>query len=154
MESFEVMKKTVNILGAKAIASHMNLSMSLIYKWCQLKEWPESSGADNPLDRIIKICELTNDTGLIDWLCQKANGIFVPNPKEKASTDPYPIKATQEILSEFSELLDVVSKSIEDDQAIDLKEAKKIREVWEKFKSITESFVRTCESGNYEKNGR
>ncbi|MGD9199930.1 MAG: hypothetical protein PVI26_00065 [Chitinispirillia bacterium] len=151
MESFEVMKKTINILGAKAVASHMNLSMSLIYKWCQLKELPDSSGADNPLDRVIKICKLTNDISPIEWLCQKADGVFVPNPKEKSSSDPYPIKATQGILSEFSGLLDVVSKSIEDDQAIDLKEAEKIREVWEKFKSITESFVRTCESGNYEK---
>ena len=151
MESFEVMKKTINILVAKAIASHMNLSLSLIYKWCQVKEWPDSSGADNPLDRINKICELTNDISPIEWLCQKANGVFVPNPKENSSVDPYPIKATQEILSEFSGLLDVVSKSIEDDQAIDLMEAKKIREVWENFKSVTESFVRTCESGNYEK---
>lgn len=152
MESFEVLKKAINILGVKLIASKMNLSTSLIYKWCQPKEWPDSAGADNPLDRINKICELTNDISPIEWLCQKANGVFVPNPKKKQDVDPFPIKATQEILSEFSELLDVVSKSIEDDQAIDLKEAKRIRNVWDKFKSVTESFVYACESGNYDKN--
>lgn len=151
MESFEILKKTINNLGVKSIASDMNLSTSLIYKWCQPKDNPDAGGADNPLDRVAKIYELTGDTTPIKWLCQKANGMFVENPPEKHQCDPAPLKATQEILSEFSELLVVVSKSIEDDQAIDTDEAKKIREVWENLKSVTESFVNACEEGSYEK---
>jgi len=152
MESFEILKQTVNNLGVKSIASDMNLSTSLIYKWCQPKDTPDAAGADNPLDRIAKILELTGDDMPVRWLCEKADGFYIKNPSNKedvAVNKEYPLKAAQEILSEFSELLEVVSKSIEDDQKIDQNEAKKIREVWETLKSITESFVLACESGKY-----
>ncbi len=152
MESFEILKQTVDNLGAKSIASDMNLSTSLIYKWCQPKDSPEAGGADNPLDRLEKILSLTGDEGPIRWLCEKAGGFFVKNPSDikKENDNDYPLKGAQEILSEFSELLEVVSKSIEDDQKIDSHEAGKIREVWETLKSVTESFVVACESGKYD----
>ncbi len=155
MESYEILKQTVNNLGAKSIASDMNLSTSLIYKWCQSKDSPDAAGTDNPLDRIEKILDLTGDDTPVRWLCEKAGGFFIKNPSNEENTVnnmEYPLKAAQEILSEFSELLEVVSKSIEDDQMIDKNEAKNIRGVWETLKSITESFVVACESGKYCKN--
>ena len=151
MESFEVLKQAVNHLGVKAIASDMGLSTSLIYKWCQAKEDVDSCGADNPLDRIMRIYKLTGDRSPVRWLCQNVGGFFVENHPVEVHDDDFlqPLKATQEILSEFSQLLEVVSQSIEDDQLIDTKEAEKIRQVWETFKSITESFVVACEAGKY-----
>jgi len=153
MESHEVLKQTVNHLGVKAIASDMGLSTSLIYKWCQPKEEVDSSGADNPLDRIMRIYKLTGDRSPVEWLCQNIGGFFVKNhPVEMQDGDFFqPLKATQEILSEFSQLLEVVSQSIEDDQLIDTREAANIRRVWENLKSITESFVVACEAGKYGK---
>ncbi len=154
MESFEILKQTVDNLGVKSIASDMNLSTSLIYKWCQPNDSPEAGGADNPLDRLEKILALTGDDGPIRWLCEKAGGFFVKNPSvnDTGNDNDFPLKAAQEILSEFSELLEVVSKSIEDDQKIDSHEAKNIRQVWETLKSVTESFVVDCESGKYGRN--
>jgi hypothetical protein len=151
MESSDVLKKAIDNLGVKSVASDMGLSRSLIYKWCQAKDAPEAGGVDNPLDRVAKLLELTGESGPVEWLCQKADGFYVKNPPADQPPNPFPLKATQEILSEFSDLLEVVSRSIEDDQAIDEREAKRIRKVWEQLKSITEGFVVACESGTYGK---
>ena len=57
MESHEVLKKAMDNLGVKSVASKLNLSTSLVYKWCQPSESPNDSGAENPLDRLDRICQ-------------------------------------------------------------------------------------------------
>ena len=148
MESHEVLKQAVRDLGAKQVASRMNLSTSLIYKWCEANDSPESAGADNPLDRISKLLDITGDKALIAWLCQKADGYFVKNPNASVSTST-PLSGTRKILKEFTELLDAVSTSLANDQVIDREEASGIRDEWETLKSVTESFVVACERGNF-----
>lgn len=149
MESHEVLKQTISDLGVKSVAADMNLSSSLIYKWCQPKDSPDAGGAENPLDRLGKVFELTGDTTPIEWLCKKADGYFVKNPNSDGRSKSHPLQATQSILKEFAELLDTVSKSMADDQKIDNKEASRIRKEWDDLKSVTEGFVRDCESGEY-----
>lgn len=152
MNSNDILKNSINKVGVKSIASDMKLSSSLIYKWCQPNDNEDCTGADNPLDRIMKIIELTKDTQAIEWLCQKANGYFVRNPENPSNStyeNIHPVRATQNILSEFSELLSIVSHSIENDQIIDENEASQIRQVWDKLKSVTETFVSSCEKGLY-----
>ena len=39
MNSYEVLKNAITPVGAKSIAADMNLSTSLIYKWCQSKDY-------------------------------------------------------------------------------------------------------------------
>jgi hypothetical protein len=149
MDSYEVLKKSVSELGVKSVASDLGLSTSLIYKWCQPSDSADASGADNPLDRLARIQELTNDTGPIEWLCRKANGYFVPNVAVR-DVDAIPLlHMTRRIVREFSELLDVLTESIENDGVIDLKEADSIRGGWENLKSSAESFVAACEQGIY-----
>ncbi len=149
MDSYEVLKKSVSELGVKSVASDLGLSTSLIYKWCQPSDSADASGADNPLDRLIRIHELTGDTGPIEWLCQKADGYFVPNVAAQ-DIDAIPLlHMTRRIVREFSELLDVLTESIENDGVIDLKEADSIRAEWENLKSSAESFVAACEKGLY-----
>jgi len=151
MESYEILKNAMNKIGIKSVAADLNLSTSLIYKWCQSKDGPEASGVENPLDRVCAICELTKDRSPINWLCEKNDGYFVENPDPATAKNPdsNPLLGAQEILSEFSGLLQVVSQSIENDQRIDREEAGKIRSVWEKLKSVTETFVVACEAGYY-----
>jgi len=149
MDSYEVLKKSVSELGVKSVASDLGLSTSLIYKWCQPSDSADASGADNPLDRLIRIHELTGDTGPIEWVCQKADGYFVPNVAAQ-DIDAIPLlHMTRRIVREFSELLDVLTESIENDGVIDLKEADSIRAEWENLKSSAESFVAACEKGLY-----
>ncbi|MBN2161736.1 MAG: hypothetical protein JXR25_09115 [Pontiellaceae bacterium] len=150
MDSYEVLKKSVSDLGVKSVASDLGLSTSLIYKWCQPTGTDDCSGADNPLDRLARLYELTGDTGPIRWLCNQADGYYVANAVRE-DIDAIPLlHMTRRIVREFSELLDVLTESIENDGVIDLKEAQSIRTEWEKLKSSAESFVASCEKGLYE----
>ena len=126
MNSNEVLRKTIHKAGVKSIAADMNLSTSLVYKWCQPNGVSGTSGADNPLDRIQKIYQLTGDTAPVTWLCKQVDGYLVMN-KSNLETDEQPIlMATQRMLNEFSDVLAAVSKGYEDDGRIDSGEAKKI----------------------------
>lgn len=150
MDSYEVLKKSVSGLGVKSVASDLGLSASLIYKWCQPSGSEDASGADNPLDRLARIYELTHDTGPVQWLCRQAGGYYVPNVPTR-ETDAIPLlHMTRRIVREFSELLDVLTESIENDGVIDLSEAGNMRLEWEKLKSSAESFVSACEKGVYD----
>ena len=144
MKSHELLKKTISPVGIKALASRLHLSTALIYKWCEPNTQTEKASAINPLDRIVQIYEQTNDIGPIAWLCQRANGFFTRNPGVNRRPVTELIKSTQEIISEFSELLDAVSVSISDDNQIDAVEAARIRHSWEALKTFTESFIVAC----------
>ncbi|MDZ8119872.1 phage regulatory CII family protein [Pontiella agarivorans] len=147
--SHEVLKKSVSDLGVKSVASDLGLSTSLIYKWCQPTGAEDASGAENPLDRLARIYELTGDRGPVKWLCQHADGYFVENvPPAEINKIPL-LHMTRRIVREFSDLLDVLTESIENDGKIDPEESQKIRREWEELKSSAESFVSSCEKGLY-----
>ena len=150
MKSYEVLRDAIKPQGAKSVASDMRLSTSLIYKWCQESEGDDAAGADNPLDRLERLIEITDNRAPVEWLCEKAGGFFVENPPK----DPHPprmpvIQATRSLLNEFSEMLSAVSDSFEGDQIIDDAEALAIRKEWEDLKRTAESFVTACEEGVY-----
>jgi hypothetical protein len=149
MESHEVLKETIKSKGAKAVAAEMGLSTSLVYKWCESHKHPGEGGADNPLDRLLKICEVTNNRAPVEWLCRKVGGFLVQNPESVVRKDQPVIKVTQSILKEFAEVLEKVSSSYGDDGHISDDEAREIRQEWEELKQIAESFVTACESGAY-----
>jgi len=149
MESFEVLRETIREPGVKTVASEMKLSSSLVYKWCEMNDGSRC-GADNPLDRIARICAITDDDAPVSWLCQQVGGFLVRNPLNVKATDTPILRATQTILKEFSEVLDAVAKSFDDDGKVDKEEAGKIRNEWEELKEVTESFVVSCEHGVYE----
>jgi hypothetical protein len=150
MKSHEIMKEVLREPGVKSVAVDMNLSTSLLYKWSQDQDSEDSNGADSPLDRLIKLYEITGDDRLVRWLCQQTDGFYSPNPRPH-KTAPL-LQATQSILREFSELLEAVSSSSADNGEIDTEEAASIRKEWEDLKSLAETFVSTCERGNYQEN--
>lgn len=153
MESHQIIKESVQDLGIKYVAAELKVSPSLLYKWCEPREYSDS-GTANPLDRVADLYRITGDPRLIAWACQQMDCFPVRNPP--AAKAPLPnslIKSTQIILREFSDLLEDVSDSIEDDGSVDTKEAKAIREHWERLKHLTESFIVSCEAGHYNING-
>ena len=149
--SHEVLKDAFREKGVKALASEMKLSTSLLYKWCESQDTPDSGGADNPLDRLARIYDLTEDEAPISWLCQHADGFFARNHPVEQDDPEHLLRVTQSILKEFSEMLDAVSRSYDDDQRICTEEAQTIREEWEQLKAVAEGFVVACESGDYHK---
>ncbi len=150
MSSYDAIRKATERLGVKMIAGHMKLSPSLLYKWSEppIKENGKNTNM-NPLDRLAQLYGLTGEIAPIVWLCEQANGFFVRNPSLTRQQPILLIKASQQILSEFSDMLEVISHSIEDDQMIDSAEAKKIRQTWEELKMVAETFVTACEQGTY-----
>jgi hypothetical protein len=150
-KSHEVLKAAISTTGVKSVASDMGLSQSMIYKWSQASDSPDASGADNPLDRLLTLCRLTNDETPVDWLCQQTGSFRVKNPEGTASADisRSVLDNTQDILKEFSEMLEAVTESYANGQRIDLSESDRIRKEWEELKSVTEQFVCACEQGTF-----
>jgi hypothetical protein len=134
--------------SAKQISSDLNLSLSLIYKWAETPDPEALSQSYNPLDRVDQLFQSTRDLRLIHWICERSGGFFIRNPKTTHSHPDYLIPATNQIVQEFADLLAVVASAAADN-AVTAPEAKKIRARWEQLKTVTETFVHCCESGNF-----
>jgi hypothetical protein len=151
--SDEVLKRAANTIGVKALAAELKLSPALVYKWCQ--PWdpddPDSSGARNPLDRVVDIVRSTGDHDVVNWICHQTGGFFSPNPPAdttKPGTDL--LIGAQTLVKEFSDMLEEVSRSVANDGAIEAAEAQKIRRHWETLKRVAEHFVACSEDGLFE----
>jgi len=145
MQSYELLREVFDKRKPKEISADLGLSASMIYKWAE----PNSSGSGigNPLDRMEALLKSTGDHRLVQWICQRAGGFFILNPRNS----PHPhdlIPATNQIVQEFADLLAVVAKAAADNR-ITPGESKEIRARWEELKSVTEGFVACCENGNF-----
>jgi len=151
MESHEVLKQAFEspTTSPKEIAAEMGVSLSLVYKWAQANT-ENGSGSKNPLDRVQQLIELTKHTGIVEWLCKEAGGYFVRNPNSNRAEDVDVVPATNQIVSQFAGLLNVVTKAAMDN-SITPEESAQIRVVWDKLKAYGEGFVRCCEEGDFEK---
>jgi hypothetical protein len=147
MQSHELLHEVLQKTSAKQVAADLNLSLSMIYKWAEPDDGT-GSGAANPLDRIEALWRSTKDTRLVQWICQRAGGFFILNPKTNKPHPDFLIPATNEIVQEFADLLSVIAVAAADNE-ITPKEARSIRERWEALKSVTEGFVACCEEGNF-----
>ena len=97
----------------------------------------------------VYVLRITNDERIAQWVCERAGGFFIHNPKAK----PHPfqlIPSTNSIVQEFADMLGVIAVAAADNQ-ITKEEAKAIRRRWEDLKSVTEGFVRNSEEGNFTK---
>lgn len=148
METHEVLKRALRKTSPKAVAAELGISLSLVYKWAE-RPTLDGSGSKNPLDRLLKIIELSGDTSIIEWICQQHDGHFVRNPGAEGHDIRHVLPATQEIISQFSDLLSQISDAAVD-HSIMPNEAREIRECWDKLKSYAEGFVRCCERGDFE----
>jgi hypothetical protein len=146
MQSHEVLTEAVQSIGVKSIAYDMGLSTSLLYKWLQSEH--NNGTALNPLDRVMELHQLTGNDNLIQWVCNRAGGFFVKNIQVEGEHGKQLFECTQSILKEFSEMLTAITES-NADGVVTKQEAEDIRKEWEDLKSVTESFIVSCENGNY-----
>src|SRR5205814_10003351 len=140
MKSYKIIRNAVDEPGVKAVAAALKVSPALVYKWCEPPaeaDDPDQSGAKNPLDRVREMYLLTKDIRLVRWMCNEAGGFFVANPvpELRKSVDEAIFNETRSMVREFSELLEAVTESVEDDTNIDLDEADEIRQKWEDLKA-------------------
>ena len=148
MHSHELLREVFQKCSPKRVASELGLSLSMIYKWAEPPDPSAGSGSTNPLDRIDALLNCSKDHRLVQWICQRAGGFFILNPKINKPHPSYLIPATNEIVQEFADLLAVISTAAADNQ-ITREESRQIRARWEELKSVTEGFVVCCEEGNF-----
>lgn len=147
MESHEVLKRALRKTTPKAVAADLGVSLSLVYKWTE-KSADDGTGSRNPLDRLLQIIELSEDVGIIDWLCRRQGGHFVRDGELGEQKVDNVLPATQEIIGRFSKLLARISDAATD-HSVTAQEADEIRECWDLLKNYAEAFVRACEKGDY-----
>src|SRR5512141_2776432 len=148
MQPHEVLREVFQQCSPKQVASELGLSLSMIYKWAEPPDPAAGSGSTNPLDRIETLLKCTNDRRLVQWICQRAGGCFILNPKTNKPHPSFLIPATNQIVQEFADLLAVIASAAADNQ-VTVKEAQQIRARWDELKSVTEGFVACCEDGNF-----
>lgn len=148
MQSHELLKEVFQKCSAKQVAAELGLSLSMIYKWAEPPDPAAGSGTVNPLDRIDALQRCSDDPRLVQWICHRAGGFFIKNPKTNNAHPAFLIPATNEIIQEFADLLAVIATAVKDSQ-ITPAEAENIRGRWEELKSVTEGFVQCCEKGNF-----
>jgi len=147
MHSYELLREVFDQKAPKQVAADLGLSLSMVYKWAEPPNTAAGSGTGNPLDRIEALLRSTGDQRLVQWICQRAGGFFIQNPK----STPYPhflIPATNQIVQEFADLLHVIATATADEK-ITQAESEEIRARWEELKTVTEGFVACCEEGNF-----
>lgn len=147
MQSHELLREVFDKKKPKEIAADLGLSSSMIYKWGEPNT--SGSGIGNPLDRIEALLKSTGDPRLVQWICERAGGFFILNPKNS----PHPhqlIPATNQIVQEFADLLHVIALATAD-ESVAPTEARQIRARWEELKSVTEGFVAACEEGDFDR---
>lgn len=147
MESHELLRDVFQKISPKQAAAELGLSLSMVYKWAEPPE--QRSGAANPLDRVAVLMQCSEDSQIAQWICQKAGGFFVKNPRGGAHPHPlHLVPAMNTVVQEFADLLSVMAAASHDNQITD-EEAKSIRARWDELKSVTEEFVGGCESGDF-----
>jgi len=147
MHSYELLREVFEKKAPKQVAADLGLSLSMVYKWAEPPNHAAGSGTGNPLDRIEALLKSTSDHRLVQWICQRAGGFFILNPKNTPHPH-YLIPATNQIVQEFADLLAVIAAATADDK-ITPAESKQIRARWEELKTVTEGFVTCCEEGNF-----
>lgn len=148
MQSHEVLREVLANTSAKQIAADLDLSLSLIYKWAEPQNPETGTSGTNPLERVDQLYQSTKDPRILQWLCHRAGGFFIKNPKTPQDRPDQLIPATNRIVQEFADLLAVVATAAADSH-INPSEAKTIRKRWQELKTETETFVVCCEEGNF-----
>ena len=148
MKSYEVLKQVIEAGNIKEISSSLGVSLSTLYKWTQSPE--QGSGIPNPLDRVAELHRQTRDMRLIEWLCVRANGFFVTNPTTRKATPEVVNIAANKLVREFAEMISTIATAASDNK-INAQESENLRKRWERLKSHSETFVRSCEEGQFDK---
>jgi hypothetical protein len=147
LDSADTLRMAVKDVGVKRVAAALEVSTSLVYKWCERRtnaDGSPGSGAENPLDRLATLIDVTADDRPARWLAQAAGGFFVRNPAVRPAAGLGLLRQIRVIIREFADVLESVEESMADGQ-LEPQEAARIRKDWEDLKSAGEMLVVTCE---------
>ena len=148
MKSHEVLRQVCKRTGSKLVASRLRLSQSLLHKWSHPR--PDGRSEElNPLDRLVAMAEYTGDARLVEWVCARLGGCFMPNPPARRSLPRDWLPVAGVALVELGRLqaalgATLTEKNLSGPAAADLRTA------WDKLKPDMERLVSGCERGQFE----
>jgi hypothetical protein len=146
-DSADCLRNAVKDVGVKRVAAALGVSTSLVYKWCERRLNPDGtpgSGAENPLDRLATLIEISGSDRPVRWLAQASGGFFTRNPSVRPAAGLGVLRQTRVIIREFADVLESVEESLADG-VMEQVEAEQIRKEWEDLKSAGEMLVVNCE---------
>src|ERR1700679_3596946 len=114
MESHELLRDVFQKVSPKAAAAELGLSLSMVYKWAEPPA--QRSGAPNPLDRVAVLMHCSDDARIAQWICQKAGGFFVKNPRRDTEHPLHLVPGMNTVVQEFADLLSVMAAAAHDSQ--------------------------------------
>jgi len=124
MESHELLRDVFQKISPKQAAAELGLSLSMVYKWAEPPN--QRSGAANPLDRVAVLMQCSEDSQIAQWVCQKAGGFFVKNPRRGTEHPLHLVPAMNTVVQEFADLLSIMAAASHDSH-ITTTEARSIR---------------------------
>jgi len=145
MNTKEAMYKACKKKGIQEVARLMGIAPTTLYN-----QMNQNMNVPDIVDRFIEFCNATESAIPMQYVCEFQNGYFIPNLDIRPSNSVTTQKYMAEAMRKFSNVLDEVSYSLEDNK-ICKSDSEKIRHKWEELKHSLESFVLACEFG-YQKN--
>ena len=137
MKSYDAIESAVNRKTTEH-AKALHLSASSVHKWTEPSADYTDSGSLNPLDRIETIIQTALNLGIstedahmpLQYLEERFNRIYIPTPEH----NPCAKSLSKELLKtikKFSDLAQVSSRALEDDDIRKREAADIEREGWE-----------------------
>lgn len=131
--------------GVKRIAAHLGMQPKSVNKWAETCD----PAAVSPVARTGQLLECLNgDDRLIQYLCRRAGGFFVRNPRATAVKLESLLSAERMANQELADQLKVILEAMADGK-LTRTEVTFIRRSWEGVKSKVEAFVQACEQGKW-----
>ena len=145
--AYEILREKLEPVGLQQAARQMGLPAKLLARWCSPP--PVDSLAKDPLSRLVALIHLTQDSTLLEWLCQRCDGYFVSPGHQPGPGQAGALKALQKVIWGFSALLSRVTDSLAQEGRISAEDAVTIRHIWQNLKAVGEPFVVAVESGRF-----
>lgn len=128
-ETANKLKKSIGE-NVKMVADELHYKPPTLYKWMD-------ATVRNPLALVLQIIEATNDETIIEFLCKKCDGYFVPNIHEYDENS-----CINKVLSEMGDIIKIMAEANKDNY-ICQKELDDIEESCANLKSKMDVFCKT-----------
>ncbi len=147
MKSNELLEDVFKKHEAKDLTGSQKLALITLNKWVH-PDGEMSVGTLNALERVALLIDETGDERIPQWICDRANGVFVHHSLVSGDVLADLLPAEQQTVNGFKELLLAISKPMKN-LNISPDESQNIRQRWEELKTAMDHFVVCCEKEDY-----
>lgn len=138
-ESIEALQHIYEIKPVKQLAYEIRSTPGTLFRWT---EWGEQHRT-NPVEYIHALTTATGNLALVNCICHKVGGTYVPNLSVNLSSRPDMVKAAAAVSGCVHEFGAAVAHAVK--TQFSRPNVQAIRRSWNKLKSAGEAFVHALE---------